>query len=77
MGVAKPLLSHTAVTPVADRSLEGHDRQALSESDHRRHDARTDKLQRPAQHTIRHLGSLLAHAFLCRPLGCRRSSNVR
>ena len=30
MGVAKPLLSHTAATPVADRSLEGHDRQALS-----------------------------------------------
>jgi len=58
MGVAKPLLSHTAATPVADRSLESHDRQALSESDHRRHDARTIKAQRPAQQTIRHIGSV-------------------
>ena len=61
MGVAKPLLSHTAATPVADRSLEGHDRQALSESDHRRHDARTHKLQRPAQQTIRHFGAYHPH----------------
>lgn len=57
MGVAKPLLSHTAATPVADRSLESHDRQALSESDHRCHDARTIKAQRPAQQTIRHIGA--------------------
>jgi len=58
MGVAKPLLSHTAATPAADRSLESHDRQALSESDHRHHDARTIKAQRPAQQTIRHFGAL-------------------
>ena len=58
MGVAKPLLSHTAAIPAADRSLESHDRQALRESDHRHHDARTIKAQRPAQQTIRHICAL-------------------